>query len=294
MIGAKWLEGDEGKKFVQEWNNFVITIFSPWTVCLIAITLFFAYRTAGQRTSENLAIFTFMLSIFSGVTGGMISKSWMDLTEQRVLVTRGKSAIRSLVLLIFNIGSAQLRIREYSAEIKDLDDDEDLDCDLVANWMKEESLRLNNLREEAINSVENWTDIIPEAKIRPELAKFDEEVSRVANYQSQHAQIEEKLKSIKQEAGSEKEEKEQLQKQLRAVEAEWRKAQDELKETQAKLERSVLGGVFAPTVTLSSIGMGWGEGSENTPLALREAAKALAETAKSSLSTTKKKKETNR
>ena len=61
------------------------------------------------------------------------------------LVTRGKSAIRSLVLLIFNIGSAQLRVGEYSAEIEDLGDDEDPDSDLVANWLKEEILRLNNL-----------------------------------------------------------------------------------------------------------------------------------------------------
>src|SRR5439155_11925053 len=104
MLRLRWPEGDEWKKFLQEWKNFAITIFSPWTVCLIAITLYFAYRTAGQKTPENIAIFTFILSIFSGVTGGLISKNWMDLTEQRVLVTRGKSAIRSLVLLIFNIG----------------------------------------------------------------------------------------------------------------------------------------------------------------------------------------------
>ena len=201
MLRLRWPEGDEWKKFLQEWKNFAITIFSPWTVCLIAITLYFAYRTAGQKTPENIAIFTFILSIFSGVTGGLISKNWMDLTEQRVLVTRGKSAIRSLVLLIFNIGSAQLRVGEYSAEIEDLGDDEDPDSDLVANWLKEEILRLNNLREEAIKSVENWTDIIPEANIRPELAKFNDEVLRVATYENQHAEIKDKLTSIEKEAG---------------------------------------------------------------------------------------------
>jgi len=75
------------------------------------------------------------------------------------------------------------------------------------------------------------------------LAKFNDEVLRVATYENQHAEIKDKLTSIEKEAGAAKEEKEQLQKQLLDVETKWKKAQDELKETRAKLDRSVLSGV---------------------------------------------------
>ena len=103
--------------------------------------------------------------------------------------------------------------------------------------------------------MENWTDIIPEANIRPELNKLEEETSRVVAIRKEHDEIESKLNEarIEGEVSGEKKEKEKLQARLTALEQALEHAEEGIRETQGKLSTSVLSG-FSVTPSEYSAG----------------------------------------
>lgn len=159
------------KKLKERWSTFINIILDPWVLILIlgVITLILiSSKTSGNESLKLLL--TVLISIVSSVLGGLFVKRWSDINEEKIIVARGKSAIRSLKLLFQNIKMIENRVTKY---IENLNTDKD-DFELLKNQFEEVIEKCNMLGEENINSIEDWTDIIPEADITTQIGTLSE------------------------------------------------------------------------------------------------------------------------
>ena len=90
-----WLGYLQGK-----WSIAGKTLLHPGPVLLFVPTGLFYYASITVEDQQLLFILNALLSISAGVIGAFIAKTWLDLAEKGVLQTKGKSAVRSLKLLI--------------------------------------------------------------------------------------------------------------------------------------------------------------------------------------------------
>ena len=192
----------------EKWKIFINLILDPWVVVLIIMTFAFIHYSAQIEDKKTLAIIAVIISLVSGVLGGVIANRWAQMTELKVLVARGKSAIRSLKLILLNISNIEKRTKEYIVRI----DKENKECKLIISNFEEVIEKCNILEEEIISSIENWTDIIPEvANLKTQIGLISEMKLRQAELEGDISSLNEKIETIKEEGSKEKEE---LQKSL--------------------------------------------------------------------------------
>jgi hypothetical protein len=111
-------------------------------------------------STSSTTLFTILITLTSAVIGARVSKQWIDVTEGGILVARGKSAVRSLKLLLSTILSLDKRIDRYLAH------DGIKQSEVARLSLEEVKERCHILAEESVSSIENWTDIIPEADVK--------------------------------------------------------------------------------------------------------------------------------
>jgi rubrerythrin len=175
-------------KVSSEWSIFIGVICNPWVLILFLLTVALivcsvklhtapaGFEKAAPSSSSAVsdagltnvsilqAFLTVMISIFSGLIGAILASRWAAVGETSVLITRGKSAIRGLKLLLLNLSSAEKRAVEY---LKKLGNQPELE---VVKFSYEETIgRLQSLQEETTNAIEEWQDIIPEANITTQI-----------------------------------------------------------------------------------------------------------------------------
>lgn len=112
---------------IQEWATFARIVLSPGIVLLILATLgllwILQYTPKGMSSPPLIAAaLTLIISLLSALAGSLITNRWNKITETGVLVTRGKSAIRGLKLLLLNLGALESRVKVH---IERLDKSED-------------------------------------------------------------------------------------------------------------------------------------------------------------------------
>ena len=98
-------------QFRQRWAEFILITVDPWVLLLLLAMvgiIVYSVNQAGQEgqgtlgnaaAKTMLAILVSLSSLLAGVVGAMVAKRWSDLQEGRLLVVRGRAAIRSLTLL---------------------------------------------------------------------------------------------------------------------------------------------------------------------------------------------------
>ena len=223
-------------RIAPEWKNFLETILSPWVAILLLLTILFAYFTAAEPDSGNAGVFTVILWFISGLVGALIWDRWSKITEQTVLMARGKSAIRSLNLLLSNIGATRVRIAQYLSRMKETGNGS-MHSSVVGIWLEEELGRLILLQEATITAVENWSDILPEANIRPELERLNEEIEKLLSAKKERDEIRDRVSN---ETIDNRVQKEQLDKKLEEAEGRVSVAEEKLPEhdhSQSKSQR---------------------------------------------------------
>lgn len=149
----------------SKWYQFLFILFDPWILLfLIGTVVLFLIKPdkSGGSSETTIVIITVLISISSAILGARISKQWVDISEGSVLKTKGQSAVRSLKLLLNSIISMDRRIKYYFQ----LNADSSLDIDNLKLVFSDIEERCNLLEEETINSIENWTDIVPDADIK--------------------------------------------------------------------------------------------------------------------------------
>jgi hypothetical protein len=240
----------------REWGIFLTILLKPMVVGLLIVTI---VMIAVQILLVDVeldpfvdAIFTILISIFSGGIGAIISDKLTAIREEGILVTRGKSAIRGLELLLEHLSALEKRIAYFAQAVHEEAPENKL---VIENSYGEFLGHCNSLQEEAVNAIEEWQDIIPEAansKTRIGL------ISRLkAEKQAEHERLIREVSELQAQLDDEKErseeEKEKLLKKLREKESQLSRATIDLHDTElvsdysldgslAKLERR--GGIF--------------------------------------------------
>jgi len=169
------------------------------------------------------------------------------MTEMKVLVARGHSAIRSLKLILLNIAAVENRIK---VNIDNLDKGNN-EYKLIKSTYEEVIEKCNILEEEIVSSIENWTDIIPEiGNIKTQIGVLSEMKLKVLELDGEIKKSKKDIESVKEIEGKRKEE---LVKELKTRENELSKARAKLLEKEDELNRSVLGGIF-PSGSIYGLG----------------------------------------
>ena len=153
------------KTLSDKWSDFIDIIFDPWVLVLIFSISIFFNLTIGETNNTVSSLLFVLITLCSAVLGGRITKYWSEINDSSVLVARGKAAVRSLKLLLGDISRLEKRVSNFTHN-----DDEIENHPKVTKRNYEEIRGLCILMEEqAVNSIENWTDIVPEADIKTQI-----------------------------------------------------------------------------------------------------------------------------
>lgn len=241
------MEESKNKQTLKEkWAIFFNVILDPWVIIVLISTVAFIYYSTQTEDKKLLAIITLIISLVSGLLGGIIANRWAQMTELKVLVARGKSAIRSLKLILLNISNIEKRTKEYIASI----DKENKEHKLITSNFEEVIEKCNILEEEIISSIENWTDIIPEvANLKTQIGLVSEMKLRQNEIQGDISALNKKIETVTEEGSKQKDE---LQKRLSEKESDLSKTRQKLREAESKINTSVLSGLTSSPVTLGS------------------------------------------
>lgn len=151
------------EKLKEEWKFLFGIIFEPWSLLLLTITismLVLSYTQLGAGLSNsNNVLFAVLLALSSGLLGGRFIQQWNDLVRDKTLAKRGHLAIRNLKLLFTNLTNLENKFKSHLHHQNGQKRSQE-----VVNETLELSMMM--LKEEIINSIEDWTDIIPNANIK--------------------------------------------------------------------------------------------------------------------------------
>jgi hypothetical protein len=216
------------KRLKESWHLFLSIIWDPFFITFFAVTGYLYWISTSQKNPELTAILTFFISVTSGIVGAIIKKRWSDVTEGKVIEARGKAAVRSLKLLLGNIMALEKRVCDYLSRWQDEKSQVKQNTEVMKTYLEEVIGRCRIQEEEAISSIENWTDIIPEANITTQIGV-------ISNLREEADKRSEELKALKEALGRAKsenlEEKERLRKEIQKKEDELRKVKKELRTT---------------------------------------------------------------
>lgn len=241
------MDDNKNKQSLKDkWGNFLNVMLDPWVVIMLIATTAFIYYSTQTEDKNLLAIITLIISLLSGLLGGIIANRWAQMTELKVLVARGKSAIRSLKLILLNIVNIEKRTKEYITCI----DKDNKEHKLITSDFEEVIEKCNILEEEIISSIENWTDIIPEvANLKTQIGLVSEMKMRQAELEGDISNLNNKITTVKEEGSKQKEE---LQKKLVDKETDLSKTRQKLREAESKINTSVLSGLTSTPITIGS------------------------------------------
>jgi predicted nucleic acid-binding Zn-ribbon protein len=239
-------ESNNRQTLKDKWGNFCNVIFDPWVFIMLLMTIVFICYS-NQTDNKNLvSIITLIISLLSGILGGIVANKWDQMTELKVLVVRGNSAIRSLKLILLNISNIEKRTKDYITSI----DKDNKEYKLITSNFEEVIEKCNILEEEIISSIENWTDIIPEvANLKTQIGIISEMKLTQAELEGDITILNKKIETTKKEGSKEKEE---LQIQLADKELDLNKTRQKLREAESKINTSVLSGLTSSSIAIGT------------------------------------------
>ncbi len=246
-IQSPWIQ------WQSQWINFFIVVSQPSVLIPIIAAIVLLWVSIGQSDILNpwiQAILAIFISITSGWVGSSISKRWDELTEGKILIIRGKSAIRSLNLLLRNIAAIENRITHY---IKRLDKSHRED-EFIRNSYEEIAERCITLRDVALNSIQHWADIVPEAEAASEVLLISKLKTKAKNTEREKIELVAKLSKAKEES----KEKKVLEKRLEVIENQLYEIRMDLEKKHRQINASpILKGISEEIISGSSLGVSY-------------------------------------
>lgn len=205
----------------KRWAAFLGVVFEPGTILLL-LGLAFLYRYSGSEEGEQASVLMYiLLTIASVVLGGRLTKKWVELNEGNIVVARGKSAVRSLMLQLRSIAALENRIRLFRSADKEIEEQPD-----VVKRNYEEAIRTcESLQEQTVSAIENWTDIVPEASIKSQIGVISDLKKAIDDREGDLETLKEALQDTE---GKSKKEKAALRKEILAGEKQIATLQEEL------------------------------------------------------------------
>ena len=227
----------------KRWKIFGNIIFDPWTIVLLFITILLLFYSSSNEISELKVILSTLSSLSSAILGSRIITIWVNETEGRILLTRGKTAIRNLILLLKNVHLLEGRIKTYLLRHKS----QKLSKSELQTYFEETIEKCYVIEEEAVNSIEDWKDIIPEADVKTKIGLITDLKIQLAEKQEEKDELI-KLRKIRSQSD---EEKKQLKAKIEEMNISISNLKSELAQQTFK-DESVIGGITLPSGTLYS------------------------------------------
>jgi len=222
---------------------------------LLVLTIsFIAYTTIQSANTPTVtnAILTLIISLFSGLVGGILAKRWDDINETGKLITKGRSAVRGLRYLSNTIATLDRRI---SVHIHRCSETAEKDVLTEANF-QELDILCNLIQEGAISAIEEWRDIVPE------VGGLFTEIGVIGELRNQKGALEVEISEMKTRLSATEEESAEgranLEAKLANKEKELREVRSELKQRQFTLSSNNLLEI-APSYTALTLGTGSGK-----------------------------------
>lgn len=206
----------------ERWKTFACVILDPWSVLLTIVVgglLCFSLQKTPEATT--FVLLSILLALTSAVLGGRVSQQWIAATESGILATRGRSAVSGLKLLLRNIAALEARVQSFQVR-----ESESQKFPVVVKRSYEEVLATCSLlQEETVSSIENWTDIVPEADIRTQIVEITSLKAQIDEKEYERELLQKVLNETK---GESKQERARLCAQIQEKDDQIRKLQQEV------------------------------------------------------------------
>jgi hypothetical protein len=158
-----------GQILAGNWKQFGMILMEPWTLMLLISVLVLFFISTKDLAKEANAAVQLLLTLSSGVLGGRIANKLGGLAEGNVLHARGKSAVRSLKLLLAHTASLETRVRSFVGRRDEIES-----IAVTVRNYEEIVGACRMLQEQAVSSIENWTDIVSEADVSTAIGQISE------------------------------------------------------------------------------------------------------------------------
>lgn len=166
---------------MKRWGDFVKVILDPWFIVTSLLTLFLAWQLSQETEPRYIGLLTVVVTIFSGVAGGMLVSGLNALSEEGSIRARGQLAVRGLKLSLIQLDSFRTRLANYLETFSGAVQDNE--TNVVRAYLEESMERCELLSEQLLSSIENWTDIVPEADLKTQIgvmASLKSEIAKLA------------------------------------------------------------------------------------------------------------------
>lgn len=231
----------------RKWRLFLYIILDPFLILLIIITICLIYFSSDDKNKNVYFILIVLSSISCSFIGALIYRKWEEFNDKPILIARGKSAIRNLKLLMSSIAALEKRVKIFLFNLNDAKNTR-----VVTSSNLEEIIdKCITLKEETINSIENWIDIIPEADVTTQIGTLSDLNNELNNLKKEVII----LNNEKRKKDKEKEKDTNLIKQLNnkisEKEKQMESKNDEILNLKKKIDNSILGGITSTTIGVS-------------------------------------------
>lgn len=196
------------KGLLKEWKVFLAGLLNPATLIFILGAIGLMTYDSPSVDRRWLALIQVMIALASGLAGARIANHVSKHTEQGVLVKMGKSAVRSLKLVITHVDSLLNRLKTF------VDRDEKDTTFNVSQSYEEIVQSCRDLQRQVVHSIENWIDIVPEADIKGQIESISELHLKLAEMETIRKSLSEQIEKGKRESKEQSQEFQKLKKQL--------------------------------------------------------------------------------
>lgn len=169
-----------------KWRTFGRLWAEPFNATLLII-LFVMYGLGLAKLDGGVGVLAqTVLALASGVLGGRIANAVSVVNSEAVLKARGTVAVRGLNLMLGNVRALEKRVAGFMGQSQDR---------LEVKNYEEVQQMCRVLSEEGITSIENWTDIVPEAREASLVGVLSKLQEGIEILQVEKAELKEKLES---------------------------------------------------------------------------------------------------
>ncbi len=234
--GGFWQDQlDKIKTLSSAWISILTLLSGPTMIipCGIAVVAFYAGNMSGVSKEVSL-ILNIIASVAAAVAGGFAVEWWNKTTGNTIVVKKGQSAVRNLLLIREKAKNAAARTRSESGS------------DEIENL-------LGLLEKDLGNSIKDWNDILP-AVVETEAlyAELDEKERENDSIRSQLERLKADLEKAEKERTLTAGEKEDLKKLIAATEEEAAELREEIKELKSVTATSILKSTTSPQLSAFS------------------------------------------
>lgn len=188
----------------KRWQIFLILICDPFCLLFLVVSILLFIYSRNQTDPTVISLLTLILSVLTGLLGGIYTKRWDDLTEEKLIVARGKSATRSLQLILESTLAFESRVTVYLKRFIEKTDQKQENFEVIKTYLEEIIGESVSLEQRLVNSIQDWTDIVPEADIESGIKIIRELKDRYAAAQGELQNLIQELKTTQEKSAEEK------------------------------------------------------------------------------------------